>query len=247
VPMVMKFFHLVTLALSVLLVNADDCDDHCYNDKGCTPKCTIPIKNCCDLRIYPPSSGVYKMKTGPFGIVNVYCDMNTADGGWIVIQRNKRDSPVSFNRNWKEYEDGFGGLCAEFWYGLETIHHLTKTGQWEMRVDFTKEDGSSAYSHYFHFKLGSASEEYKLIVSGYTSGDGDHFNTGNEPVNGRMFSTLDNDNDLWGSNCADSYKSGWWFHSCYKINPNTQPPYYSHPNIAENIEVKIRPKNCIMK
>ena len=58
--------------------------------------------------------GVYKMNTGSFGIINVYCDMTTADGGWIVIQRNRKDSPVSFNRNWREYKDGFGSLCTDF-------------------------------------------------------------------------------------------------------------------------------------
>ena len=245
----MKYLHLVILALSVLLVNADDCDDHCYNDDSCTPKCTIPIKSCCDLRIYPPArvpSGVYKMSMGTFGTANVYCDMTTANGGWIVIQRNKKDSPVSFDRHWREYENGFGGLCAEFWYGLKAIHDLTKTGQWEMRVDFKKEDGSLSYIHYNQFKVGSASEEYKLTVGGYTGGDGDYFTAGSEPINGRMFTTVDNDNDLWNDNCAARYNSGWWFYSCYNINPNVQPPHYDYPNIAVNIEVKIRPRNCIM-
>ncbi|XP_065901624.1 fibrinogen-like protein A [Dysidea avara] len=245
----MKFLQLIILALSLLLVKADDRNDHCYNDDSCTPKCAIPIKNCCDVRIYPPArvqSGVYKMNTGPFCTANIYCDMTTADGGWIVIQRNSKDSLVSFNRNWREYENGFGDLCGDFWYGLEAIHDFTKYGQWEMRVDFKKEDGSLSYIHYNQFKVGSASEEYKLTVGGYIGGGGDYF-SGIAPPNGRMFSTLDNDNDLWGRNCADVYGGGWWFHSCYNINPNAQPPHYNYPNIAINIEVKIRPKNCVVE
>ena len=47
-------------------------------------------------------------------------------------------------------------------HGLESIYALTRSGQWEMRVDFTKEDGSMSYIHYNEFKVGSASEEYKL-------------------------------------------------------------------------------------
>ena len=246
----MKFLQLIILALpALILVNADD---HCCvgDDKSCAPKCNKPVKSCCDLRIYPPArvpSGVYKMSMGTFGTAKVYCDMTTADGGWIVIQRNRKDSPVSFNRNWREYVDGFGGLCAEFWYGLESLYQLTKSGQWEMRVDFTKEDGSLSYIHYNQFKVGSASEEYKLTVGGYTGGDGDYFTAGNEPANGRMFTTLDNDNDLWSNNCATNFRfrSGWWYHSCFDINPNLQPPQYDYPNIAVNIEVKIRPKDCI--
>ncbi|XP_065901505.1 ryncolin-4-like [Dysidea avara] len=247
----MKILQLIILALSLILINANDCNDHCYNDDdSCTPKCTQPINSCCDLRVYPPTrvqSGVYKMYKGPFVGANIYCDMVTADGGWIVIQRNSKDGPVSFNRNWREYEIGFGDLCGDFWYGLEAIHGLTKYGQWEMRVDFVKQDGSLSYIHYNQFKVGSASEEYKLTVGGYIGGDGDYFTAGNEPPNGRMFTTLDNDNDVWNErNCADYYKSGWWFYSCFDINPNFQPPHYDSPYIAVNIEVKIHPKSCIL-
>ena len=34
----------------------------------------------------------------------VYCDMTTDGGGWIVIQRNKNNSLVNFNKNWVDYE-----------------------------------------------------------------------------------------------------------------------------------------------
>ena len=45
--------------------------------------------------------------------------MITDGGGWIVIQRNKKDSVVSFNCNWNDYEKGFGDLNTEFWYGTK--------------------------------------------------------------------------------------------------------------------------------
>ena len=77
------------------------------------------------------------MSKGSFdNSVNVYCDMTTDGGGWIVIQRNKKDSSVSFNRNWADYEKGFGNLTTEFWHGLEEIHCLTERSQWEMRIDY---------------------------------------------------------------------------------------------------------------
>ena len=69
------------------------------------------------------------MSMGTFGTANVYCDMTTANGGWIVIQRNRKDSSVSFIRNWKEYENGFGDLSTDFWYGLEAIYALTKSSK----------------------------------------------------------------------------------------------------------------------
>ena len=36
------------------------------------------------------------MSMGTFGTTNVYCDMITANGGWIVIQRKVEDSSISF-------------------------------------------------------------------------------------------------------------------------------------------------------
>ena len=57
--------------------------------------------------------------------VDAYYDMTTDGGGSIVIQRNRKDNVVSFNKNWTDYEEGFGDLNTEFWYGLKIIHYLT--------------------------------------------------------------------------------------------------------------------------
>ena len=134
---------LVIMTLSLLLVSADDDDDqYCTNliedfKNNCTMS-KVTINSCCDLRTFTVS-GVFKINKGTFDkAANVYCDMVTDGGGWIVIQRNKKDSLVNFNRKWADYEKGFGDLNIEFWYGLEEIHCLTQRGQWEMRVDYQK-------------------------------------------------------------------------------------------------------------
>ena len=75
-------------------------------------------------------------------------------------------SLVSFNRNWSEYEEGFGDLHTEFWYGLQNIHYLTRTGQWEMIVDYQSYNKTWSHLHYNQFSMGSASEEYPLTVGG---------------------------------------------------------------------------------
>ena len=92
---------------------------------------------------------MYKINKA-FDTASVYCDMTTDGGGWIVIQRNKKDSLVNFNKNWTDYEEGFGNLTTEFWYGLEEMHCLTQRGQWEMRVDYQKNDKTWSYLHYNH-------------------------------------------------------------------------------------------------
>jgi len=215
----------------------------------------VAINSCCELKIFSPTyapSGVYKMSKGSFdNSVDAYCDMTTKDGGWIVIQRNKKNSLINFYKNWTEYEKGFGDLNTEFWYGLESMHCLTQRGQWEMRVDYQKEDKTWSYFHYNQFSVGSANEEYPLTVGGFTGVGIDWFTYGTvEKHNGMKFTTADNDNDNYGGNCGIVSKSGWWHTSCAVININYQPPYVYRSSSSHSVlftEMKIRPKNCIIQ
>ena len=254
---------LVILTLSLLLVNADQyCDNflkqyYIFRSK-CSPA-NITIDNCCDLTGFPISkapSAVYHMKscivpcevssftTAVVTTTAVYCDMTTDGGGWIVIQRNKKDSSVDFNKNWTDYEKGFGNLTTEFWYGLAAMSCLTQKGQWEMRMDYQFNNGTWSYLHYNQFSVGSVSEEYPLTVGGFTGVGTDWFNGKPYPHNRMKFSTVDNDNDKSGSNCAaGSGKSGWWYNKCYHININRQPPYVYGSVLFS--EMKILPKDCI--
>ena len=116
-----------------------------------------------------------------------------------------KNSVVSFTKNCTDYEEGFGDLNTEFWYGLDNVYFLTQTDQWEMRVDYQKDDKTWHYLHYNQFRVGNASEEYPLTVGGFTGVGTDLFER--EPHNGMKFSTPDNDNDNWRGNCAAYYKS----------------------------------------
>ena len=178
---------------------------------------------------------------GHFTTSTAYCDMTTDGGGWIVIQRNKKNSLMNFNKNWTDYEEGFGDLNTEFWYGLAAMHCLTQRGQWEMRVDYQFNNTHWSYLHYNQFSVGSASEEYPLTVGGFTGVGRDWFIV--EPHNGMKFSTPDNDNDKYSDNCAAYFKSGWWHNSCFSININRQPPNVGSSALFS--EMKIRPKDCI--
>ena len=237
---------LVILTLSLLLVNADQyCDNFIKQYNMFRNRCSLQsmtINNCCDLRAFTTRSGVYKLNRKTFSCIDVYCDMNTTNGGWIVIQRNKKGSLVDFNKNWTDYEEGFGDLNTEFWYGLENIHFLTKNRKWEMRVDYQKNDKTWSYLHYNQFSVGSASEEYPLTVRGFTGVGSNLF--ASHPLNGMKFSTPDNDNDRWSSrDCAAEDKRGWWYNNCRLININTQPPVIGSSALFS--EMKIRPKDCI--
>ena len=193
---------LVILTLSLLLVNAhddDDSDEYCQSlITECKQNFTslrahrkYVVNTCCDLQIFEPPSGIYKIKIEEFDTRHVYCDMDTDDGGWIVIQRNRKGSSVTFNRKWDEYETGFGDLRTEFWYGLKGLSCLTQTGKWEMRLDYQKTDEKWSYLHYTEFRVGSASENYPLTITGFTLQTTDLM----KRFNGMKFSTPDADYD----------------------------------------------------
>ena len=151
----------------------------------------------------------------------------------------QENSQLSFNKNWREYGEGFGDLNKDFWAGLELMHTLTQRGQWEMRVDYQKNDKTWSYLHYNQFSVGSASEEYPLTVGGFTGVGTDWFDW----HNGMKFTTLDNDNDKSSGNCAVVLNDGWWYNNCNYIDINRQPP-----NVRGSVlfsEMKIHPKDCI--
>ena len=234
---------LVILTMSLLLVNADQyCDNFIKQYNTFRNRCSLQsmtINNCCELRPFSTRSGVYKLNRKTFSCIDVYCDMNTTNGGWIVIQRNKRYSLVDFNRNWTDYEEGFGDLNTKFWYGLENLLFLLKNETWEMRVDYQRIDRTWSYYHYDSFSVGSASEEYPLTVGGFAGVGTDWF----ARHNGMKFSTPDNDKS--SGNCAATHKSGWWYNNCYHININRQPPFEASFGSLLFSEMKIRPKDCI--
>ena len=243
---------ILTVLLSIIGIVQVYAD--CKNNGG-------PIKTCCCLGYNNTYFNV--KKSGVYIIANfcgakcsdtrAYCDTTSGGGGWLVVQR-RQDGSVDFNRGWVDYEDGFGSLTGEFWYGLGPLHCLTSQGQWEMRIDFTFTNGTKSYLSYSSFTVGPASSKYQLSISGY---DGIALTdpiADSHSLNGMPFTTKDKDNDKWGNNCAKDYASGnvggWWYNSCSHILINHQ--YNNRYGIYINkvwkamsfTEIKIRPINC---
>ena len=219
------------------------------------------INNCCQLGY---GRFTFSRKTKPSGLyvipnyckddhleAEAYCDTSNGGGGWLVVQR-RQDGSVDFDRTWLEYEDGFGKLTGEFWYGLRALHCLTGQGGWEMRMDIKLANGTDIFLQYEQFKVASAKDKYKLTVGGFQG-------TTTDPMayhNGMYFTTKDSDNDKHGSNncavIANKRNGGWWHNTCWHINPNVfhnhDPDYGVSLNSKWHtlpfIEVKIRPYNC---
>ena len=166
-----------------------------------------------------------------------------------MVQR-RQDGSVDFNRTWLEYEDGFGKLTSEFWYGLKALHCLTGQGGWEMRMNVTLANGTSIIFQYEQFQVASAEDKYKLTV-------GRFHGTTYDPVSGhsgRYFTTKDRDNDLHGgTNCAlwNGETGGWWYVSCGDMWPNSNNLRSRYGIILNSkwasfkfMEIKIRPHKC---
>ena len=251
----------VTLIISVYVVEILAANDSCV-----IPSNENPIENCCDLGFRQTDFSEIVNKPKVYKFKNFcnncrsppttgYCDTITNGGGWLVVQRRTNGSE-NFHRNWNDYEMGFGSLTGELWYGLRALHCLTSSGYWELRIDFTFSNGTKSYMHYNSFRVGPATNNYTLSISGFAGITPiDPFTT--HSLNGQQFTTYDRDNDQWEGNCAvDGHgdeSGGWWHYTCNHINLNYN---YNHTGrwgfmyLAGQwydpifIEMKIRLFNC---
>ncbi|XP_004853453.1 tenascin-R isoform X2 [Heterocephalus glaber] len=146
--------------------------------------------------------------------LQVYCDMTTDGGGWIVFQR-RQNGQTDFFRKWVDYRVGFGNLEDEFWLGLDNIHRITARGRYELRVDM-RDGQEAAFAHYDKFSVEDSRSLYKLRIGSYNGTAGDSLSY----HQGRPFSTEDRDNDVAVTNCAMSYKGAWWYKNCHRTNLN---------------------------
>nr|ADQ55821.1 fibrinogen-related protein [Mytilus galloprovincialis] len=172
-------------------------------------------RECAELAI--TSCGVYKIY--PFAKlqpgVSVYCKIDTSGHIWTVIQQ-RFDGSVNFFRKWQNYKTGFGQPFGEYWLGNDVIHELTTGANHALRIEVEDFNGTSKYAEYENFSVSSEPNKYRLLVNGYSGNAGDAFSG----LNGQSFSTYDQDNDIWPSNCAEKFKGAWWYSKCHSSNLN---------------------------
>ncbi|KAG7480497.1 hypothetical protein MATL_G00056690 [Megalops atlanticus] len=197
------------------------------------------------------TSGIYTIYLGgdEGQPLQVFCDMATDGGGWIVFVR-RQSGKLEFFRNWRNYTAGFGDMNDEFWLGLSNLHKITASGQYELRVDL-RDKGETAYAHYDKFSVSEPRSRYKVHVGGYSGTAGDSMTY----HHGRPFSTYDHDNDIAVTNCALSYKGAFWYKNCHRVNlmgrygDNSHSKgvnwfhWKGHEHSIEFAEMKIRPSN----
>nr|UCK81473.1 fibrinogen domain-containing type 1 protein 1 [Arenicola marina] len=168
-----------------------DCQDHWDNGERVAGVFTI----------FP--NGTYPVK--------VLCQHNETATS-TVIQR-RYNGKENFNRPWNDYKMGFGSPQADYWIGLDTIHHLTWQGGNSLQLHLQEWGGSSAVMTYSDFQVSDESTRYRVYVSGAYGALSDDLGYNN----GMVFSTYDRPDAY---NCAINQNAGWWFNYCTYTSPN---------------------------
>ncbi|XP_068197073.1 tenascin-N [Antennarius striatus] len=180
--------------------------------------------------------------------IEVYCDMDTDGGGWLVLQR-RTVGKLDFLKRWRQYIAGFGNMTEEFWIGLEKIYELTNTPtQYELRFDLGL-GLERVYAVYDDFKIAPIKQKFKLTIGKYSGTAGDAMTY----HQGRPWTTIDSDNDIALSNCALTHRGAWWYKNCHLANLNGNwgdsrhsmgvnwKPWKGHLTSLDFTEMKIRP------
>ncbi|XP_070701398.1 tenascin-N [Pempheris klunzingeri] len=184
--------------------------------------------------------------------IEVYCDMDTDGGGWLVLQR-RNIGRLDFMKRWRQYIAGFGNMTEEFWLGLDKIYELTNTPtQYELRFDLGL-GSEKVYAVYDNFKIATAKQKFKLTIGKYSGTAGDAMTY----HQGRPWTTVDSDNDIALSNCALTHRGAWWYKNCHLANLNGQwgdtrhsvgvnwKPWKGHLTSLDFTEMKIRPVGAL--
>ncbi|KAK2167297.1 hypothetical protein NP493_1282g00003 [Ridgeia piscesae] len=129
----------------------------------------MPPKDCVDIQRYGHNvSGVYEVYLDQARkFVNVYCDLESDNGGWLVFQR-RQDGSVDFYRNWADYKAGFGDLTGEFWLGNDLLHAVTSQRHYTLRIDLEDFEGASRFAVYQNFAVSSESDNFRVSFGAYS-------------------------------------------------------------------------------
>ncbi|TMS09738.1 Tenascin-N [Larimichthys crocea] len=184
--------------------------------------------------------------------IEVYCDMETDGGGWLVLQR-RNIGKLDFFKRWRQYIAGFGNMTEEFWIGLDKIYELTNTPtQYDLRFDLGL-GSERVYAVYDNFKIAPVKQKFKLTIGKYSGNAGDAMTY----HQGRPWTTIDSDNDIALSNCALAHRGAWWYKNCHLANLNGKwgdnrhsvgvnwKPWKGHLTSLDFTEMKIRPVGAL--
>ncbi|XP_030392464.1 fibrinogen-like protein 1-like protein isoform X1 [Gopherus evgoodei] len=169
-------------------------------------------------------SGVFVIQPTGLHQFEVYCELNSTSEGWTVLQRNQRDTQITWAESWSTYKYGFGNVHNDYWLGTEYIYWIAKQKVYQVRFVIYDSSGTMKYADYNLFGLEDESNGYRLRLGSYTGTAGDAMAPNNPSIvhDNMKFSTKDLDQDTSSGNCASSYGGGWWYSSCNSAQLNVK-------------------------
>ncbi|XP_070185643.1 angiopoietin-related protein 1-like [Littorina saxatilis] len=201
--------------------------------------CDILMRDCDDGRVKGKikKNGVYwifpKLSAEPF---LAYCRMVDRPRTYVMDRVN---NDVNFTRMWKDYKQGFGNVDGDHWIGLDKLHILTNSEDYELRFRVRLRSNSNLFQFYDKIGVDDEAHNYRITFSkDVVPGSlGDCLS----PANGANFSTMDRDNDNnIGVHCARRHQAGFWFagQDCTLCNPTgrlLQPDNQRRRGIPEEV------------
>uniref|UniRef100_A0A914UXB2 Fibrinogen C-terminal domain-containing protein n=1 Tax=Plectus sambesii TaxID=2011161 RepID=A0A914UXB2_9BILA len=148
--------------------------------------------------------------------------METAGGGWTIIQRRVDDSLMFLNKTRKEYKDGFNVQSTSWlgWLGLENVHILsTKDDNVTLRIDLWTFDQTYLWGEW-PVRIDGEGSRYKLNVGEMLAGNLDETENGTFRANhnlGQFFTASD------GDNCASLQKNNKKYGPFWYAAPGARP------------------------
>ncbi|PIK45636.1 hypothetical protein BSL78_17496 [Apostichopus japonicus] len=204
--------------------------DPCELSGTCGQQSSVPAAlpvDCSDVGDGP--SGKYLVfPLGAGETFPVYCDFDSPNGPWTVIQRRSTGS-VDFYQRMEDYQRGFGNISEEFWLGLDNIYNFVSQDLYQLRIDLTNSKGVSKHATYSEFAISDESDSYRLTLGTYSGNARDSLSY----HAGMQFTTRDADHDLSvNKNCAKFHRGAWWYRNCFRsnLNDDTGDPSKKHPD-----------------
>ncbi|XP_055494732.1 fibrinogen-like protein 1-like protein [Leucoraja erinacea] len=190
-------------------------------------------------------SGLYVIQPQPVEstpMIVVNCEMEYDCGGWTLLEKKSRQSPLTWNETWTTYEYGFGNVLGDHYLGNLYMHYITSQMWYKVRIVMDQMNDANKmiqrYAEYDMFRVGSSLTGYKLYLGGFTGNGGDAMTVFDNLVDNMPFSTRDQDSDQDSANCALKYGGGWWFNTCASDTP------YAMLTQKESIHWQPFCKNC---
>lgn len=190
--------------------------------------------------------------------------METNGGGWTVVMR-RSSAEFSFERFFQEYEDGFGELSGEFWYGLRLLRDLTSRTPYVMQLDmFDRANDTESTSSAYYGKFKVEGDNYTLTLGNFSGSDPQLMDNLIQFNNRPFIAEREKQDWIDIDRCIHDFKAGWWYANESCLSGIDQTPgtiltasyplveWYDisvpRPNrqvrIFQKYEMKIRPLNC---